>query len=96
MSQHEGLTLDELKAAFSFQKNMDTVFMEYKTYCEIMEKKGKCEFFGNRTEEDCLVLQDAKFLICRNWPVMVSGKPGAFTKFLEVVRNRLKYVVHEC
>lgn len=44
MSQHEGLTLDELKAAFSFQKNMDTVFMEYKTYCEIMEKKGKCEF----------------------------------------------------
>ena len=96
LSQHPGTTYEQLKEAFSYKKNMESVFMDYERYKEIKAEKGKVEFFGNKTEEDCISLADRKILICSNWPTMVNGKPADFAKLLEVLKNRLGYTVETC
>lgn len=96
LSHHPGTTYEQLKEAFSYKKNMESVFMDYERYKEIKAEKGKVEFFGNKTEEDCINLADRKILICSNWPTMVNGKPADFAKLLEVLKNRLGYIVETC
>ena len=96
LSQHPGTTYEQLKEAFSYKKKMESVFMDYERYKEIKAEKGKVEFFGNKTEEDCISLADRKILICSNWPTMVNGKPADFAKLLEVLKNRLGYTVETC
>lgn len=96
LSQNPGTTYEQLKEAFSYKKNMDVVFMDYEKYKEIKAIKGKVEFFGNKTEEDCIELADRKILICTNWPTMVNGKPADFAKLLDVVKTKLNYNVESC
>lgn len=96
LSENPGTTYEQLKDAFSYKKNMETVFMDYERYKQIKAEKGKVEFFGNKSEEDCITLADYKILICTNWPTMVNGKPADFAKLLEVLRNRLGYKVESC
>lgn len=96
LSENPGTTYEQLKDAFSYKKNMETVFMNYERYKQIKAEKGKVEFFGNKSEEDCITLADCKILICTNWPTMVNGKPADFAKLLEVLRNRLGYKVESC
>lgn len=96
ISQNSGVTYNELKEAFSYKKNMDVVFMDYERYKAIKAEKGKVEFFGNKSEEDCITLSDCKILICTNWPTMVNGKPADFAKFLDVIKNKLGYSVESC
>lgn len=96
VSQHPGTTYELLKDAFSYKRNMEAVFMDYERYKEIKAEKGKVEFFGNKTEEDCITLADRKILICTNWPTMVNGKLADFAKLLDVLKNRLGYIVETC
>ena len=96
LSENPETTYEQLKDAFSYKKNMETVFMDYERYKQIKAEKGKVEFFGNKSEEDCITLADCKILICTNWPTMVNGKPADFAKLLEVLRNRLGYKVEAC
>ena len=96
LSENPETTYEQLKDAFSYKKNMETVFMDYERYKQIKAETGKVEFFGNKSEEDCITLADCKILICTNWPTMVNGKPADFAKLLEVLRNRLGYKVEAC
>lgn len=96
LSENPGTTYEQLKDAFSYKKNMEVVFMVYERYNEIKAEKGKVEFFGNKSEEDCITLADCKILICSNWPTTVNGKPADFAKLLDVLRNRLGYKVEAC
>lgn len=96
LSENPGTTYEQLKDAFSYKKNMEVVFMVYERYKEIKAEKGKVEFFGNKSEEDCITLADCKILICSNWPTTVNGKPADFAKLLDVLRNRLGYKVEAC
>lgn len=93
ISQHPGITYEQLKEAFAYKKNMEVVFMDYERYKAIKAEKGKVEFFGNKTEEDCLTLSDRKVLICTNWPTMVNGKPADYAKFVDLIQNKLGYKV---
>jgi hypothetical protein len=96
LSENPGTTYEQLKDAFSYKKNMEVVFMVYERYKEIKAEKGKVEFFGNKSEEDCITLADCKILICSNWPTTVNGKPADLAKLLDVLRNRLGYKVEAC
>ena len=93
IAQHPGITYEQLKEAFAYKKNMEAVFMDYERYKAIKAEKGKVEFFGNKTEEDCLTLADRKVLICTNWPTMVNGKPADYAKFVDLIQNKLGYKV---
>lgn len=96
IEQNPSASFNDLQNAFRFQKNMDVVFMKYENYLNILQEKGKVDFFGNKTEKDCLVVDNVKFLITRNWPTTSQGKPAAFSKLLDVIKNNLHYKVDAC
>jgi hypothetical protein len=96
LSQNPATTYEQLKEAFAYKKNMETVFMDYNRYLELKAEKGEVGFFVNKTEADCITLADCRILICTNWPTMVNGKPADFAKLLDVVRNKLGYKVETC
>ena len=96
VSQNPGTTYEQLKEAFSYKKNMEAVFMDYNRYLEIKAEKGKVEFFGNKSDADCITLADRKILICSNWPTTINHKPADFAKLLDVLNNKLGYKVETC
>lgn len=96
LSEHPETTFEELKSAFGFKKNMNSVFMDFERYSEILAVKGKVEFFGNKTLENTIKLADANILICTNWPTTVQGRPGDFMKFLDWISSKLGYKVEKC
>lgn len=87
LSLHPDLTHEQLKKDFFVQKNMDVMFMSYEMYLSTLAEKGIVYFFESKTEEDTIVLQDAKILISSNWPTMVGGKPSVFAKLLDKAKE---------
>ena len=87
LSLHPDLTHEQLKKDFQVQKNMDVMFMSYEMYLSTLAEKGVVYFFGDKTEEDTIALQDAKILISSNWPTMVGGKPSVFAKLLDKAKE---------
>ena len=87
LSLHPDLTHEQLKKDFQVQKNMDVMFMSYEMYLSTLAEKGVVYFFGEKTEEDTIALQDAKILISSNWPTMVGGKPSVFAKLLDKAKE---------
>lgn len=87
LSLHPDLTHEQLKKDFQVQKNMDIMFMSYEMYLSTLAEKGVVYFFGDKTEEDTIALQDAKILISSNWPTMVGGKPSVFAKLLDKAKE---------
>lgn len=96
VNAHPGITHEQLKAAFPVKKNMDTVFMAYSRYLDIKAKKGKVDFFGNRTEADTIPLSDTGILICSNWPTTSQGKPAEFSKFIDIARSMHGIAIDQC
>ena len=96
MSEHPATTHQELKDTFSFKKNMDSVFLDYDEYLVILEKKGNVDFFGRRVDVPTIQLADKKIVVCTNWPTTVNGKPGEFSKLLDLLREKLQYKVENC
>ena len=93
VKEHPGTTHEQLKEAFGFKKNMDKVFMDYDYYLQLLSEKGSVDFFGRKTDIPTIQLADKKIVICTNWPTIVNGKPAEFAKLLDLLRNKLKYVV---
>ena len=87
LSLHPNLTHEQLKKDFYCQKNMDVMFMSYEMYLSTLAEKGVVYFYGDKTEKDTIALKDAKILISSNWPTMVGGKPSAFAKLIEKVKE---------
>lgn len=87
LSLHPDLTHEQLKKDFQVQKNMDVMFMSYEMYLSTLAEKGVVYFFGEKTEEDTIALQDAKILISSNWPTMVGGKSSVFAKLLDKAKE---------
>lgn len=87
LSLHPNLTHEQLKKDFQVQKNMDVMFMSYEMYLSTLAEKGVVYFFGEKTEEDTIALQDAKILISSNWPTMVGGKSSVFAKLLDKAKE---------
>lgn len=96
LSEHAGTTHTQLKEAFSFKRNMDTVFLDYEEYLAKLNEKGSVNFFGKRPDVPTIQLADKKIVICTNWPTMVSGKPAEFALLLDVLRKKLGYSVENC
>lgn len=96
LSQHPGTTHEQLKEAFSFKKNMDSVFLDYEEYLQKLAEKGEVGFFGRRPDVPTVQLADKKIVICTNWPTMVNGKPAEFAKLLDHMRLKLGYKVENC
>lgn len=96
LSEHAGTTHTQLKEAFSFKRNMDTVFLDYEEYLAKLNEKGFVNFFGKRPDVPTIQLADKKIVICTNWPTMVNGKPAEFALLLDVLRKRLGYKVENC
>ena len=93
VKEHPGTTHEQLKETFEFKKNMDRVFMDYDCYLKLLSEKGNVDFFGRRADIPTIQLADKKIVISTNWPTIVNGKPAEFAKFLDLLRNKLKYVV---
>ena len=96
LSEHPGTTHQQLKDAFSYKKNMDSVFLDYEEYLSILAEKGVVGFFGRRADVPTIQLADKKILICTNWPTTVNGKPGDFAKLLDLLRSKLGYKIDAC
>ena len=96
LSEHPGTTHEQLKEAFYFKKNMDTVFLDYEEYLNILTEKGEVNFFGRKVDVPTIQLADKKVVISTNWPTTVSGRPAEFSKLLDVLRDRLHYTVENC
>jgi hypothetical protein len=96
LSEHAGTTHTQLKEAFSFKRNMDTVFLDYEEYLAKLNEKGFVNFFGKRTDVPTIQLADKKIVVGTNWPTMVNGKPAEFALLLDVLRKRLGYKVENC
>lgn len=96
ISEHPETTHDQLKEAFSFKKNMNSVFLDYNEYLEILAEKGEVNFFGRRPDIPTIELADKKIVICTNWPTMVSGKPAEFAKLLDTLRTKMGYKIENC
>ena len=96
ISEHPGTTHEQLKEAFYFKKNMDTVFLDYEEYLNILTEKGEVNFFGRKVDVPTIQLADKKVVISTNWPTTVSGRPAEFSKLLDVLRDRLHYTVENC
>ena len=93
VKEHPSTTHEQLKEAFGFKKNMDRVFMDYDYYLQLLAEKGSVDFFGRKADIPTIQLADKKIVICTNWPTIVNGKPAEFAKLLELLRNKLKYVI---
>lgn len=96
LSEHPGTTHEELKEAFAFKKNMDTVFLDYNEYLNILNEKGKVDFFGRRPDVPTIKLADKEVVLTSQWPTTVQGRPAEFSKLLDVLRDRLKYTIESC
>ena len=96
LSEHPGTTHSQLKEAFSYKKNMDSVFLDYEEYLVKLKEKGVVGFFGKRTDVPTIKLADKRVVLCTNWPTMVNGKPADFALFLEVLRTRMGYKIENC
>ena len=96
LSEHPGTTHQQLKDAFSYKKNMDSVFLDYEEYLSILAEKGVVGFFGRRADVPTIQLADKKILICTNWPTTVNGKPGDFAKLLDILRSKMGYKIDAC
>lgn len=96
ISEHPKTTHDQLKEAFSFKKNMNSVFLDYNEYLEILAEKGEVNFFGRRPDIPTIELADKKIVICTNWPTMVNGKPAEFAKLLDTLRTKMGYKIENC
>ena len=96
LSEHPGTTHEELKEAFAFKKNMDTVFLDYNEYLNILNEKGKVDFFGRRPDVPTIKLADKEVVLTSQWPTTVQGRPAEFSKLLDVLRDRMKYSIESC
>ena len=96
LSEHPGTTHEQLKEAFAFKKNMDTVFLDYNEYLNILNEKGKVDFFGRRPDVPTIKLSDKEVVLTSQWPTTVQGRPAEFSKLLDVLRDRLKYTIESC
>lgn len=96
LSEHPGTTHEQLKEAFAFKKNMDTVFLDYNEYLNILNEKGKVDFFGRRHDVPTIKLADKEVVLTSQWPTTVQGRPAEFSKLLDVLRDRLKYTIESC
>lgn len=96
LSEHPGTTHEQLKEAFAFKKNMDTVFLDYNEYLNILNEKGKVDFFGRRPDVPTIKLADKEVVLTSQWPTTVQGRPAEFSKLLDVLRDRLKYTIESC
>lgn len=96
LSEHPDTTHDQLKEAFSFKKNMDTIFLDYEEYLEILSEKGSVDHFGRRPDVPTIQLADKKVVITSKLPTTVNGKPAEFSKLLDIVRGKLNYIVESC
>ena len=96
LSEHPSTTHEQLKEAFAFKKNMDTVFLDYNEYLNILNEKGKVDFFGRRPDVPTIKLADKEVVLTSQWPTTVQGRPAEFSKLLDVLRDRLKYTIESC
>lgn len=96
LSKHPGTTHEQLKEAFAFKKNMDTVFLDYNEYLNILNEKGKVDFFGRRPDVPTIKLADKEVVLTSQWPTTVQGRPAEFSKLLDVLRDRMKYSIESC
>ena len=96
LSEHPGTTHQQLKDAFSFKKNMNTAFLSYDEYLDILAEKGVVGFFGRTPDVATIQLADKKIVISTNWPTYVNGKPSDFAKLLEVLRTKIGYKIENC
>lgn len=96
LSEHPGTTHEQLKEAFAFKKNMDTVFLDYNKYLNILNEKGKVDFFGRRPDVPTIKLADKEVVLTSQWPTTVQGRPAEFSKLLDVLRDRMKYSIESC
>jgi hypothetical protein len=96
LSEHPDTTHEQLKEAFAFKKNMDTVFLDYNEYLNILNEKGKVDFFGRRPDVPTIKLADKVVVLTSQWPTTVQGRPAEFSKLLDVLRDRLKYTIESC
>lgn len=96
LSEHPGTTHEQLKEAFAFKKNMDTVFFDYNEYLNILNEKGKVDFFGRRPDVPTIKLADKEVVLTSQWPTTVQGRPAEFSKLLDVLRDRMKYSIESC
>lgn len=79
------LSLDGVKDYFKFQSSMDTIFMDYAEYLNLLkERKEKgVGFFGNKESVFKISLEDgSSFIITNNWPLTINGRDGEFKKLL--------------
>lgn len=93
VKEHPTTTHEQLKDVFGFKKNMDKVFMDYDCYLQLLSEKGSVDFFGRKPDIPIIQLADKKIVISTNWPTIVNGKPAEFSKLLELLKTKLKYVV---
>lgn len=96
LSEHPDTTHEQLKEAFAFKKNMDTAFLDYNEYLNILNEKGKVDFFGRRPDVPTIKLADKEVVLTSQWPTTVQGRPAEFSKLLDVLRDRLKYTIESC
>ena len=96
LSEHPGTTHEQLKEAFAFKKNMDTVFLDYEEYLKKLSEKGAVDFFGRRPDVPTIQLADKRIVLTSQWPTTVQGRPAEFSKLLDVLRERLNYKVENC
>ena len=96
LSEHPGTTHEQLKEAFAFKKNMDTVFLDYEEYLKKLSEKGAVDFFGRRPDVPTIQLADKRVVLTSQWPTTVQGRPAEFSKLLDVLRDRLNYKVENC
>lgn len=96
LSEHPGTTHEQLKEAFAFKKNMDTVFLDYNEYLNVLNEKGKVDFFGRRPDVPTIKLADKEVVLTSQWPTTVQGRPAEFSKLLDVLRDRMKYSIESC
>ena len=96
LSEHPGTTHEQLKEAFAFKKNMDTVFLDYEEYLKKLSEKGAVDFFGRRPDVPTIQLADKRVVLTSQWPTTVQGRPAEFSKLLDVLHDRLNYKVENC
>jgi hypothetical protein len=75
---------------------MDTIFLDYEEYLEILSEKGSVDHFGRRPDVPTIQLADKKVVITSKLPTTVNGKPAEFSKLLDIVRGKLNYIVESC
>jgi hypothetical protein len=93
VKEHPTTTHEQLKDVFGIQKNMDKVFMDYDYYLRLLSEKGYVNFFGRKPDVPTIQLADKKIVISTNWPTIVNGKPAEFSKLLDLLKTKLKYVI---